>query len=291
MDYNAQVKELLSQLLTEKSPEPGARLKHRLNLAFINRGLGSFDEKAYGYQKFKDYLLREHGDILSIAPQEMSDVLVSLRHVPTGLASPGANTINKDQPSVVRSEVWQAFSNPDVKRKRYLHKSTGALRHFIEGEACDAKHEVEASQGQYLEIQPITGVQQIEWMKEYLNSLRLPPDEKSAIDALANEPYSSGSNATFSRALGVHGTGWRNFRTNRMVACIKEWAKNNSVPFQSLCLQHRQEKHEEPVKQSAAAILTPRQQAIKLLELLSDEDIARLVIPTLLSSILIKSRL
>lgn len=283
------ITQLLTQLLSEKSPEFGARLKQRLNASLAGRGLGYFDEKAYGYKKFSDFLTRAHGEVVSVERPEVSgDILVFLRHHPVEKSEPATSV--GQQPRIL-NDIWQAFSNPDPQRKRYLNKATMLVSHFLLGEASVVKTEIEQNPEQFVEIEPINSQTQIGWMRGFLETIRIASSEKSALEALINEPYSSGVNATFSRALGVHGAAWRSFRTSQVVSRMKSWASEHKVQFERLCFSKCQEESSVTSKQVDQMELSSRQKAIKLLELLNDDDIARLVIPTLLSTILIKSRL
>lgn len=279
----------LTQLLSEKSPELGARLKQRLNASLLSSDLDYFDEKAHGYKKFSDFLTRAHGDIVSVERQgDVGDVLVSLRN--PSVTKPRSTTFVTQQPRI-RNDIWQAFSNPDPQRKRFLNKTTLRLYHFLQREVSDTKTEIEQNPEQFVEIEPINAQTQIEWMQGFLDTIRLVTNEKSALEALINEPYSSGVNATFSRALGEHGVAWRYFRTSQVVTRIQSWASDHNVQFDKLCFSRYQEKSSSTFKPADQIDLSSRQKAIKLLELLNDDDIARLVIPTLLSTILIKSQL
>jgi len=156
---------LLTQLLSANYPEPelGARLKQRLNAAFVSNGLGSFDEKALGFPKFTDYLQRVHGDLVSIERREgLGDILVSLRAASFGRfpAAPIAPTPNQPKASnapVIRSAVWQAFANPDPDRKRFFNKHSGKVVHYLVDRDSRERAEVEASRDSFLEITPIAG--------------------------------------------------------------------------------------------------------------------------------------
>jgi len=283
------IAQLLTQLLSEKSPEFGARLKQRLNTLLASSGQGYFDEKSHGYKKFSDFLTRAYGEVFSIERQGSSgDILVSLRHLPVAKHKPATSV--SQQPRI-RNDIWQAFSNPDPERKRFLNKTTMLVSHFIQGESSVVKTEIEQNQEQFLEIEPINAQTQIEWMRGFIDTIRITPSEKSALEAIINEPYSSGVNATFSRALGVNGAAWRSFRTGQVISRMKSWASVHNVQFDKLCFSKCQEESSVTSNQTNQIELSSRQKAMKLLELLSDDDISRLVIPTLLSTILIKSRL
>jgi hypothetical protein len=97
-------------------------------------------------------------------------------------------------------------------------------------------------------------------------------------------------NATFSRALGEHGTGWRHYRTKQVTSRISAWATEQGIQVEHLYVQSRQSEPAISSNLSNETHLSPRQKAIKLLELLTEQDIARVIIPTLVSSILIRSQ-
>jgi len=302
--------QLLKQLLSTSSPELGARLKQHLNTAFIARGLGNFDEKSLGFSKFSDYLLKVHGDLVTLNRDDsFSDILVTLR---SGQQSPSATIqvqVKAENPpasAVIRSDVWQAFANPDPERKRFFHKETHKIVHYVEGKHVAERLEVESAPDQYLEIPFIPQEVQAGWMKEFLGSISVPANERAVLETLVDKAYSSAVNVTFSRALGSHSNAWRLFRTNRVTATIESWAKEVGVLLKDLRVSVTESsvKTSQASLQAAAATmqpseplspladqLPPRQQVLKLLELLSDQDISQLVLPTLLSTILIKSRL
>lgn len=291
---------LIAQLVIEllsgsaNSSELGARLKQRLNSALVDKGLPPLNEKALGFKRFSDFLLDLVGDKISIErPLAAGDISVVLRGglgAESGLGS-SETPHGSFLPPVIRSDVWQAFTNPNRDRRRFLHKETYVVRHFLDTEASAIKDQVSQDQGQYLEIQPIDSGCQQEWMKGFLESLRLAPAERAPLDAIVADAYSSSVNATFTRALGDYGAAWRKFRTNKVSAAIQDWATCNGLAFDNLCVQKEARPVGQQPSQSTMPSMTPRQQVIKLLELLSDEDVSRLVLPTLLSTILIKSRL
>jgi len=305
--------QLLKQLLSSNSPELGARLKQHLNTAFIARGLGNFDEKSLGFSKFSDYLLRVHGDFVNVNRDDsVSDILVSLR---SSAAPQPAKPLSKSQissdtlsPSVViRSDVWQAFANPDPERKRFFERETGKIVHFLADKQVPERVEVDSSPERFLEIEPISQDTQVTWMREFLNSISLPANEKAVLETLTTKPYSSALNVTFSRALGSHSLAWRSFRTQHVTTIIEKWAHDSDVLPAKLHVAVAEPVAGTPKiplndgtkvgassferSETSTTQLPPRQQVMKLLELLSDEDIMNLVLPTLLSTILIKSRM
>jgi hypothetical protein len=301
--------QLLTQLLSVDSPELGARLKQRLKAAFVSNGLGPFDEKSLGFQKFTDYLLRVHSDLVSVERRAGSgDVLVSLRTTPAArvLYAPTLKQPKTPAALVIRSDVWQAFANPDPERKRFFNKQSEKVVHYLDGKNSTERAQVDASPESFVEIPPISKDIQAGWMREFLDSASLPPSEKDALGPLISEPYSSTVNATFTRALGDHSVAWRKYRTAQVTSTIEKWAADAGIALAKL--------HVAPTEstsgaiQAAAAVgshvtatlatapansgqMPPREQIFKLLELLTDDDITRLVLPTLLSTIMIRSRL
>lgn len=291
---------LIAQLVIELlsgSPgasELGARLKQRLNSVLVNKGLAPLNERALGFKRFSDFLLGLVGDRISIErPQGAGDVNVVLRGALPAESGFSSTEISHSgfQPFVIRSDVWQAFTNPDRGRRRFLHKETYVVRHFLDTETSGIKDQISQDQDRYFEILPIDSGSQREWMKAFLESLRLVPADRAPLDAIVGDAYSSSVNAIFTRALGDHGTAWRKFRTNKVTAEIQAWAACNNLSFENLCVQKEAKAAIQQSSQSSLPSMTSRQQVVKLLELLSDDDISRLVLPTLLSTILIKSRL
>lgn len=305
-DTHAASKQLLTQLLSEHSPELGARLKLRLKRAFAENGFAEFDEKSLGFKRFSDYLLRVHGDLVTVDRQEgVGDVLVSLRN--SG-AAPAAESL-LPQPRlatpVLRSDIWQAFANPDEDRLRFFNTTTDKVVHYLRDRQSPERAEVESSPESFISIRPIDKDLQGSWMREYLQEAPIPQAQRDVLAPLAAEPYSSRVNKAFTDALDTYAWGWRRHRTAKVVETVNAWAERNGIALSRL---------HAAAKEPAAFVATPpppdlaafqpsiaaqapanqipvRQQVIKLMELLSDDDIARLVLPTLLSTILVKSRM
>ncbi|HCF2737082.1 TPA: OST-HTH/LOTUS domain-containing protein [Pseudomonas aeruginosa] len=290
-DSQSVAAQLILQILSVHSPEPGARLKQRLKKAFVASGHGEFDEKALGFQKFTDYLLHKHGDLIKIVkPDGSGDIQVFLRST---TEAGGNRTTHEITSDIIRNDVWQAFVNPDPERYRFFHKETGRVLHFLNSENSAEKQEVESDHRQYIKITPIPGEDQVGWMREFLAELDLASEEKSPLESIVSGPYSVAMNAIFIRSLGRYSIAWKNFRASRVSKIIQSWASGVGVDFSALHEKSRTkpviEKTHSPTTPDQK--LPPKQQVIRLLDLLSEEDVSRLVLPTLLSTILIKSRL
>ncbi|MFM0275781.1 hypothetical protein PQR37_30240 [Paraburkholderia nemoris] len=312
------VERLLSQLLSVNSPQPelGARLKQRLKAAYAASGHGVFDEKGLGFRKFAEYLEKVHSNIVSIdRPSDKGgDILVHLKYSSSFARAVQMGTVAHIAPTYTRSirtAVWQAFANPDPQRKRFFDPD-GKVLHYLDHSNSHAQQMIEAAPHLYVQILPASQETQNSWMREFLENLSMPTAEKSPLEQLISEPYSSTLNATFTRALGPHGQAWSRFRTEKVTSIIRHWAHENNVdsellysrpptvPNTDLSLAGSTTTTTTTTTTATASLSTssatppvasPREQVIKLLDLLSDDDLERLVLPTLLSTIMIKSRL
>lgn len=291
----------LSEILAAQSPQFAARLKQRLTAALNAKGEPPFDEKKFGFKGFRDFLLRGTQDIFSVTQRDGGDdIVVSLL---------GANSASStsSQPSLgtshsLRSEIWQAFTNPDVKRVRYLSRRTYAVRHFLRGEDNTHAKEVLDSPADFVEITPINADVQVTWMKEFIEKHQIKSPLRDALEGIAAHPYSSGVNAAFTGALGSLEDDWRQERVKNIIDTIHRWANANDVSTDKLTRRSGFDSEAIPVpasksigKQSRAVDVTngvqnSRDQAVRLLDMLSNEDISRIVIPILLSTMLVRGK-
>lgn len=284
MDLATTVAYLKQALEGQSGGIPAATLKQRVNAALQSKSLPVLNERALGFKKFSE-LLESQSDWLHITPPTgTGDLLVRLR-----VALADTSTSPPTHLQTIRSDIWQAFTNPDGQRRRTFCKPTGMVRHFIPGQNSTEEQEVIASPGDHVEIPPILGTSQIEWMREFLDHIELPPGERAAYEAMLSEPYTSGLNLTFTRALGAHAHAWREFRTRRVTDQIVKWAEEAGISLSSLEKTSIKETAVENPR-VASGELSPRQQVAKLLEIIADEDLTKVVIPVLLTTILVKSK-
>lgn len=295
----AEVSKLLVHLLAARSPEYGARLKQRLNALLRERGLEPFDERQHGFRKFQDFLERGQGDVLKVVRTEGGgDIQVVLKDL-----QPAAGEAPLLQPASppsewagrpIRSEIWQAFANPDPERRRFLDRQTFQICHYTPNHHPEVKDLVDRNPSQYAEISPIAAETQKGWMRDFLDAIPITGGERAVLDQMLEQPYTSALNAAFTRALAGNAGRWREHRVKLVLNTIVNWAKSNGVDIDRL-----RASEEKPATRPADAATigvlnasgTSRVQAMKLLELISDEDIGRVVLPVLLSTILIKSRI
>lgn len=279
--------------LLEATPhELCARLKQRLNQSLIREGYAPFNVRNYGCRKFAEFLKLRLGDRVSLEwPASTGDVKVSLKTAVGAAPAPLAPVPSREQPSTIRTDVWQAFTNPDLKRKRYFNRSDHRILHFVEGATDEYVTKFRENQQDYVEIEVLSADVQVGWMREFVGLLGEGEVSGDALEALLNAPYSTGVNTAFTKMLGPRGEEWRKIRTLKISEHIATWATQNNIHLHDL----RPKAKREPLVQDEAIPAVPalgiREQAIKLLERMSEDDIARLAIPVLLGSVLSKAQL
>ncbi|HBO9019087.1 OST-HTH/LOTUS domain-containing protein [Pseudomonas aeruginosa] len=293
MDELAQAKQLIIQLLSSEPSEYCARLKQRLNIRLLSMGLPPFDERKHGSKKFSQFLASQFDDRLTLEkPDGAGDIRVSLKHpAPRAHAVSSAPASKREPGMAIRSDIWQAFTNPDEKRKRYFHRLTGDVVHFLESGDEGFRQKVEAAPHQYIEIEFIPSATLQEWMAEFLGLLDLHGHERAPLDSLVAMDYSSSVNKAFTKALGEREGEWRRIRTLKITERIKAWATQHNVKHDDLTYRHTPVALSAGVFETPAPVMTPLQQATRLLEKMSDEDILSVAIPVLLSNLLSKSQI
>lgn len=277
------IKNLLVELVAQQSaPELGARLKQRLNLSLKDRGIPPFDEQQYGSNKFSTFITTHLDKELLIERHSVGDIRVSLN--PHAHVKPPIKTLPlQDRLPIIKNDVWQAFTNPDPDRKRYFNRKTLEVLHYIEGEQNPYQEHREANVADYISVEPFSGETQRAWMIEFIDAIETP--ESILLKDSIPKVYSSHANTNFTRSLGARSDEWRRFRTLRIIERIKLWALANEVNFNDL-LSQKNNRHPEksPQARDKRDQLTPKEQAKKLIDLLDDEEVIRIAIPTLLDS-------
>lgn len=295
----AEVSKLLVHLLAARSPEFGARLKQRLNALLRERGLEPFDERQHGFRKFQDFLERGQSDVVKVVRTEGGgDIQVVLKDSPPAVAEapvlPPASSPSEWAGRPIRSEVWQAFANPDPERRRFLDRQTFQICHYTPDHHPEVKDLVDRNPSQYVEIPPIVAETQKGWMRDFLDAVPIIGVERAVLDQMITQPYTSALNAAFTRSLAGNAGRWREHRVKLVLNTIFNWAKSNTVDIDRLRTSEEKPTVRSPEAATAGghnASSASRAQAMKLLELINDEDIGRVVLPVLLSTILIKSRI
>jgi len=288
------------ELLSDRRLEVGARLKQRLNRTLLNAGLPAFDEKQFGFRKFSEFLISELGDYLLVEkPREGGDIQITLKHqLAASPSSPvGANDAphvvsTKPLPRLIRGDVWQAFTHLNEHRKRYLDRESGKVLHFLDTDSANEAVVAEAP-GRFVEIPRIDAETQLSWMQHFLAISRFPDAEAATLSQLLDQPYSSQLSVLFGRALGERQAEWKRYRAERVTEVVRSWAGEHGVALGPLFTFKVGQSTEpaEAAPSTPSGQLSPREQAQKLLGMMTDQEVVSIAIPALLGYVLANSRL
>ncbi len=279
--------------LLEATPrELCARLKQRLNLSLVREGYAPFNVRDFGCRKFAEFLrVRLSDRVLLEWPVSTGDVRVSLRA--SSAPQPQSSPPPREQPSSIRTDVWQAFTNPDIKRKRYFNRLDHRILHFVESAPDQYFTKWRDNPQDYVEIDVLTSDIQVGWMRGFVELLGEGELDVEKVEALLASPYSTGVNTAFTKMLGARAEEWRKIRTHKISEHILSWGTQNNIHLHDLRPKAKRELviRDAAVTSAAPAVLSIREQAVKLLDRMSEDEIARIAIPVLLSSVLSKSQL
>ncbi|MDZ4819707.1 MAG: OST-HTH/LOTUS domain-containing protein, partial [Planctomycetota bacterium] len=209
-------------------PVKGARLKPIFVSEFERQSGESFARSFWSFPKFSD-LLRSMPDLVEVIPPNgPGDITVRLWVTPSSVASPSSTASPVPAPiKFIPSPLWHAFTNPDPKRRRYYHRKTSDVIHYVDGDGSElgkAFAAKVATDPSYVEITPISPLEQSTWMQEFLSAQSLTERTRSSLDGITEVPYSSQINKAFAAALGERAGDWRSFRISKVHAKIQEWA-------------------------------------------------------------------
>ncbi|SHN44551.1 hypothetical protein SAMN05192549_1234 [Duganella sacchari] len=293
------ITQLVVDLLQESQPELSARLKQRLNSVLQKRGFDRFDEKAFGSKRFTDFLKKHLGESLTLTPPAgPGDVLVSLKDlavdatIAVGLQQ--SEPVIAPEKIVVRPDVWQAFINQDRERRRYFSRVDHKVLHYRNGTPADVKAAIESAPANYIEIVPIAEATQVEWLRAFLS--KNPPNSRIAmvIQHLLEEDTGGVMFDSIAKILGAKdGEIWRAQRVNRIYEHIVNWCGEHGIDSTAISHPSKQHSVMEPtsIKPPGDLPAPVRKQALAILESMSDDDIAQIVLPILVSTVLVKARL
>ena len=234
-EHLAIARDLLRQILSS-GPEKGARLRPLLEREFERKTGSSFRQTFWNFPKFSAFLAANADLFEVVPPAGPGDITVKLRGEQ---ATPeAANSLPPGlRPRFLPPPIWNAFANPDPKRRRFFHRTSGQIVHFIEGSDEHPNPRIAATVRAdlaYVEVRPVSADAQAAWMREFLETAVLPESKKDVLRNLAGIPYSSSVNTAFFAALGDNGDEWRQFRSVRLHDSVRAWAQEKGVPFEQL---------------------------------------------------------
>ena len=231
-DRRAATRQVLVDILQQKGPLLGAKLKVLLFADLsrrLNIGMPELEEMIPKLGPF----LAVNADLIQVA-RGQSDITVSL-------AAPDltANTVDAASSKVwFMAEVWQAFLNPDPQRRRFFHRITHDIVHFLSNSTAPPNPEIACrvqADPAFIEIGFAPAEVQTDWMREFLETnVFLSEWNKRVGRHFLSVPFESAVNEAFSAALKQYGGAWKRLRSTKADQLIKEWADQNSVSVADL---------------------------------------------------------
>lgn len=281
-DQSDFARKLLLEILAEAGSLKGAQLASRLRREYELRSGRPFQLSSLGVARFVEFL-QAHPDVVDVTREDHSqgDVVVSLRARAIGEAvQAGATPRDAGSADRVRPEVWQAFTNPDPTRLRFYNRSTGRVAHYreptIDENEIRAKITVQHWGDQAVQIDPIPGPKQKEWMTAFLDAMDIDQAKRETYDHLFAAEYKSSLNSIFTDSLGAMSGPWRTFRAARVSEAVREWAARNDLSIAQVMTG----------RSEAAPHVAPHQAAVErrralhvLIDRLDDDDLARVQVP------------
>lgn len=209
----------------------GARLRPLLIEAYRRATTRDVVPVLKSYGKFSAFLAA-NADLVDVRSDDKSgDIRVSLKTAETqhGPALRPSRHLSR--------ELWQAFTNPDERRRRFYHRDTREIIHYLDDsyETLDKSLARRvSSDDKFVGIQFAHARDQNGWMREFLDSTNgLPDSTRRVAGHLVSVPYESSVNWAFVSALGAYGEAWRRFRAAKVSDKVEQWAERNSISLQT----------------------------------------------------------
>lgn len=221
-----EVRNALTRVLAA-GPVLGARLRPLLIEEFRQATARDLEPVLRSFGKFSAFLA-DHADLVSVEPDSRSgDIRVSLRSA--GQPAPAPSRPRRR----FSSQLWRAFTNPDEHRRRFYHRETREVVHYLthSSNEMDTSHASRvAADDKFVEIEYARAPEQSRWMQDFLDLTdALPESTQKIASHFVKIAYDSSVNTAFESALGSYGYQWRGFRASRVSKHIERWAEENSI--------------------------------------------------------------
>jgi hypothetical protein len=290
--------ELTRQILTavlSSGPQLGARLKQELVREFERRSGERFSVIERQFPTLTS-LLTANADLVDVTrPSGPGDIMVRLKPQRSAWAI-DYPTQQAVRPLWIPAELWQAFTNPDRRRRRFYNRTTGHVVHFVDGSDAELDRRLAAevsADNNFIGIDYIADFTQSAWMREFLDSVPLPDGIKKTCSHLASAPYVSAVNTAFTVALAEYAVSWKRFRASRVLDSVQEWAERSGVDLRPVTTAS------EELPATATEGVTAgteigesdaRKTLHTLIDSLADKDLEHILIPITLASRVMKAR-
>lgn len=235
VDERVQIaRQVLADILTQNGPQLGAKLKVRLTAALGQR-LGYPADQWHTLVPRLSHFLAANSDLVQVhRPAGPGDIRISLRD-----DSRGATDLKAESSKVwYRPDVWTAFVNPDPDRRRFFHRRSHEVVHFIGQSPAAPNPELAgrvAGDPLFIEIQFAGADSQRDWLREFLDTTPLISEaHKKVARHFLELPFDSSINTAFAAALGPHADVWRRFRARKVDDLVSGWAGSNGIALETL---------------------------------------------------------
>jgi len=295
-DYTSSAKSILCDLLGA-GPVRGARLKLLFSHAFEGREGVPYAEAFAQFSKFSD-LLGQHLDVLQIdRPDGPGDVTVRLREGATAIGTRPPQGAQASASLFMRPDLWQALTNPDPRRRRFVHCVTGEIVHFLADSDAEPNPRIAervAREPQFVEIRAISAETQRTWMQDFVESGALTEARRRIVAPVLDLPYSSQVNTLFAGGLGEQAEAWRGFRARRVADYIRQWCSEKGLEVENVLRPGGVQRHlptasESPAQLHEAAVKGVatgphdagdlRRSLVAALEQMTEEELSRVLFP------------
>lgn len=225
-------RKLIRNLLAH-GPMKGATLKLRMLADFEAEANVSFDAAFRIYPKFVSFLASNDDLVEVIRPPVNSpgDITVRLRQPTEAVTAAVADWAPEASADfALRRDLWQAFTNPDVRRRRYFQKTSATVVHFVDdplpARAVDSED--------WVMIESIPAEIQSGWMRRFVETNFAPSSKQVELLHVATVPYTSALNHTFAFALGSHAAAWKRYRASQVFKAVRQWADAHGIALDAL---------------------------------------------------------
>ena len=213
----------------------GARLRPLLIEEFQRTTGRNLEPILRSFGKFSSFLTH-NCDLVDVRRDDRStDVRVSLR-------SAGRDDKGLQPRRRFSSQLWQAFTNPDERRRRFYNRGTQEVVHYLADSPDGLDNKLSSKvdgDDRFVAIEYAHAQEQSRWMQDFLDASVLPESTRRVARHVVTIAYDSAVNTAFESSLGSHGYEWRRYRAKRVSDHIERWAEKNSISFDPGVLRTR----------------------------------------------------
>ena len=277
-------RQVLIEELTKYGPQLGAKLKPRLE-AELGRRLALPPQEWRRTIPRLSNLLAAHSDLVEVhRPVGPGDITVGLRTAEQAGATPDTLV----SAAWYLPQVWVAFVNSDPRRRRFFHRQSREVVHFLDPSSTPPNPELAArvaADTSFVGIPFASAEVQSRWLNEFLETSPLIPTAKRELAAhFAGLDFTSSVNNLFTAALGQNAEAWRSFRAHKINDLIAKWAATNGIDLSELkpterSIVGKEEPRSAPMHDLAKAPRDVRSILRELAESMDETELRSVLVP------------